>query len=93
MTLSEDEQKLLEQYQKLPTSLPYRLNRVAVEIVPPAIFVGLGIYTRQMSWFIVVIALMVIYNVQRVLRQDAIIRRLQSISHKVIGPVEDGPAD
>lgn len=69
--------------------MPSLVNRVAVEIVPPIIFVAIGIYTGQIIWFLVLITLMVIYNVQRVLRQYKNIVKLKSISKKTIGTVNE----
>lgn len=87
MDISEEEKELLKQYQSLSKSMPSLLNRVAVEVVPPAVFVAIGWFTGEAIWFVVVIALMVIYNVQRVLRQYKNIAKLQSISEKAIGKI------
>jgi hypothetical protein len=90
MEFTEEEQKLLKKYQSLSTSVPSLINRVAVEIVPPVIFVTLGIYAGKIIWFIVLILLMVIYNVQRVIRQHKNIEKLNSISKKTIGNIDEG---
>ena len=89
MELSEEEQKLLKQYQTLSTSLPSLANRVAIEVVPAIIFVSLGMYTEKIIWFVVLITLMVTYNVQRVLRQYKNIKKLNSISKKAIGNIDE----
>jgi hypothetical protein len=89
MELSEKEKELLKQYQSLSDSMPSLANRVAVEVVPPAIFVAMGLFTGQAVWFLVVIALMVVYNVLRVFRQYKNIVKLKSISMKTIGSVGD----
>jgi len=88
MELSKEERELLKQYQVLSDSIPRLVNRVAVEVVPPIIFVALGLCTGDAVWFVVVITLMVIYNVQRVLRQYKNIVKLKSISKKAIGDVK-----
>jgi hypothetical protein len=87
MNLSDDEKKLLEQYQVLSNSNPKFLNRLAVEIIPPIVFVCLGLYTGEIVWFLVLIVIMVTYNVQRVIRQYKNIERLRSISIKIIDTV------
>lgn len=89
MEVNEEEKELLRQYQTLSASMPSLANRVAVEVVPPAIFVAIGLVTGQVIWYLVVIALMVSYNVQRVLRQYKNIVRLKSISEKAIGKVSE----
>lgn len=91
MEISEEEKELLKQYQSLSDSMPSLANRLAIEVVPPALFVAIGIFTGQVIWFVVVIAFMVIYNVQRVLRQYKNIVKLKSISKKTIGNVSDEP--
>ena len=85
MDLTEEERKLLSQYQSLSESMPSLINRLAIEVVPPVVFVGIGLYTGQVIWFLVLITLMVTYNVQRVLRQYKNIIKLRSISKKAIG--------
>jgi hypothetical protein len=87
MNLSDDEKKLLEQYQVLSNSNPKFLNRLAVEIIPPIVFVCLGLYTGEIVWFLVLIVIMVTYNVQRGIRQYKNIERLRSISIKIIDTV------
>ena len=84
MKLSREEKELLEQYKTLSDSMSSLTNRVAVEIVPPIVFVAIGLYTGKVFWFIVLISLMVAYNVQRVLRQYKNIEKLRSIAQKAI---------
>ncbi len=93
MELSEEEKKLLSQYQILSSSIPNFANRIAVEIVPPIIFVGLGLYTGQILWFLILIAMLVFYNLQRVIRQYKNIVRLKSISEKTLGTLEEQIAE
>ena len=83
MNLSDEELQLLKKYQKFPASLLSQINRVAVEIIPPAIFVGIGLYTGKTKWFFILIILMVAYNVQRVIRQQKYLALLRSIADKV----------
>ncbi len=89
MALSEDEKELLVKYQNISESMPSLMNRLAIEVAPPAIFVGLGLYTGKVVWFLILIALMVLYNVQRVLRQHKNIVKLRSISNKTIGSTSE----
>jgi hypothetical protein len=91
MDISEEEKQLLKQYQTLSDSMPSLVNRVAIEVVPPFIFVTIGLSTGQVVWFLFVITLMVIYNVQRVLRQYKNIIKLKSISKKAIGSINEEP--
>ncbi|MCP4163961.1 MAG: hypothetical protein GY760_28190 [Deltaproteobacteria bacterium] len=88
MDLSEEEKELLTQYQNLSGSMTSLLKRLSVEIIPPIIFVGMGLYTGKLIWFFLIIALMVVYNVQRVLRQYKNIVKLRSISKKLIGSID-----
>lgn len=89
MEISEDEKELLKQYQSLSVTMPSLVNRLAIEVVPPIIFVAIGLYTGQVVWFVVLIVLMVIYNVQRILRQYKNIIKLKSISEKTIGTIDE----
>lgn len=89
MEFSEEEKKLLKQYQNLPASMTNLVKRLAVEIIPPVIFIFLGLYTGRIVWFIVLIILMVFYNVQRIVRQHNNIKKLNSISLKAIGDHAD----
>ncbi|UTA47572.1 hypothetical protein L1F30_15630 [Simiduia sp. 21SJ11W-1] len=91
MEISKEEKELLKQYQSLSDSMPSLASRVAIEVVPPAIFVAIGLFTGQVIWFLVVITLMVVYNVQRVLRQYKNIIKLKSISEKTIGSIGGEP--
>lgn len=81
--LSEQEQALLTQYQRQPTGRWYFLNLLVVEIVPPAIFVALWAWTGRELFLLVLIALLVGFNVLRVLRQRRIRALLASISAKL----------
>ena len=87
--LTEDEKVLLKQYQTLSTSLPNLANRLAVEVVPAVVFVMMWFFTGNVTPLIILISLMVIYNVQRVLRQHKTYKKLHSISKKSIGDVCD----
>lgn len=91
MDITEKEKELLKQYQTLSDSIPSLVNRVAVEVMPPAFFVAIGLVTGQAIWYLVVITLMVVYNVQRVVRQYRNIVKLKSISEKMIGNVDKEP--
>ena len=87
--LTEEERALLKQYQSLSKSIPSLVNRLAVEIVPPIVFIGLWLYTGEALYLVVLIAIMVLYNVQRVLRQYKNIVKLNSISKKTIGEADE----
>ena len=89
MDLSNEERKLLELYQKLPTSLSSLINRLVVEIVPPVIFIFLGLYTGNVIWFLAIIVTMASFNIHRVLRQFKNIDLLMKISKKVLGEIKD----
>jgi hypothetical protein len=89
MDFSNEEIKLLEQYQKLSVTLPSIINRLAVEILPPMFFIFLGLYSGKVIWFLAVITIMAFFNIQRVLRQFKNIERLMNISKKVLGNIND----
>lgn len=91
MEISEEEKKLLMQYQSLSDSIPNLINRIVIEVVPQALFVVIGLFTGDVIWFLIVIALMVIYNIQRVLRQYKNIVKLKSISKKTLGNISEEP--
>jgi hypothetical protein len=84
LNLSDTEVKLLKQYQTLSTSKGKWFNRLAIEIIPPIVFVSIGLFTGNYIWFLTLIAIMVVYNVQRVIRQQKYITELQLISQKVL---------
>ena len=87
--LSLEEEALLKQYQTLSSSIPSLISRLAIEVVPPIAFLITWFLTEQVSYLIVLIAFMVFYNVQRVLRQYKNIVKLNSISKKTIGVVQE----
>ncbi len=87
--LSLEEKELLKQYQTLSSSIPSLVSRLAVEVVPPIIFMVVWFFSGQVLYLIVLIGLMVFYNVQRVLRQYKNIVKLNSISKKTIGIVQE----
>lgn len=86
--LSPTEQALLAQYQCLPTGRWHFLNLLAVEIVPPTVFVALWIFTGQELFLLLLIAVLVLFNVLRVLRQRRTRALLASIAGKL--KTEDG---
>ena len=81
--LSPQEQTLLTQYQRLPTGRWHFLNQLTVEVVPPAIFVGLWVWTQQELFLLLLIAILVLFNVLRVLRQRRTRALLASIAAKL----------
>lgn len=86
--LSPTEQALLAQYQCLPTGRWHFLNLLAVEIVPPAVFVALWAFTGRELFLLLLIAVLVLFNVLRVLRQRRTRALLASIASKL--KTEDG---
>ncbi|MGE8439967.1 MAG: hypothetical protein ACN6OS_00125 [Comamonas testosteroni] len=81
--LSPQEQDLLTQYQRLPVGRWHFLNLLAVEIVPPALFVALWAWTGRALFLLLLVAVLVCLNVLRVLRQRRTRALLASISGKL----------
>ena len=59
------------------------MNLLAVEIVPPALFVALWAWTGRVLFLVLLIAVLVFFNVLRVLRQRRTRALLASISNKL----------
>jgi hypothetical protein len=75
---------LLTQYQRLPVGRWHFLNLLAVEVVPPALFVALWAWTGRELFLLLLVAVLVCLNVLRVLRQRPRARALlASISGKL----------
>lgn len=85
---SEPEMKLLRHYQAFSQSRVGRLNRLAVEIVPPIVLLAIGLVKDSHVYAIITILLLITFNVKRVLNQDKTIPLLKSISIKSIGSDE-----
>jgi hypothetical protein len=85
--LTKEEKELLRQYQNLSTSVPSVAGRLAVEVIPAAIFIGAWVYTGHALYLVVFIAALVGYNIQRIVRQYKNLLKLRSISKKTIGEV------
>ena len=83
MNLTQQERALLKKYQSLNSDRATMIGRLAIEILPPVLFVAIGLYTGSITWFLVLITVLVFYNVQRVLRQAKILKLLSAISEKV----------
>ncbi|HZT63929.1 MAG TPA: hypothetical protein VFA36_12380 [Burkholderiales bacterium] len=83
--LTKEEKELLKQYQNLSTSVPSVAGRLAVEVVPAAIFIGAWVYTGHALYLVVFITALVGYNIQRIVRQYKHLLKLRSISKKTIG--------
>ena len=83
LNLSPEELKVLEQYRKLSLSKSKIINLYAVEIVPPAILVVLGLVTERTIFLIGLICILVFYNVLRVYRQTSYKEHLKSIANKI----------
>ncbi|MDR2298115.1 MAG: hypothetical protein LBE30_07210 [Comamonas sp.] len=75
---------MLTQYQRLPVGRWHFLNLLAVEVVPPALFVALWAWTGRELFLLLLVAVLVCLNVLRVLRQRPRARALlASISGKL----------
>lgn len=70
-----------------------KLNRLAVELIPPVFFMALGFITGKNAFFIMVIVVLVAFNVFRVMKQVTTIELLKSISIKVIGKIEENSSE
>jgi hypothetical protein len=89
MQLKNEEKQLLEQYKTLSNSTLNIANRLAVEVVPPIVFVVTGIIRDEIIWFLLLITIMVFYNVQRVIRQQRNLTTLKSLSDKLLNEKGD----
>lgn len=89
MEFSEQELDLLKKYQVLNAGKSGFASRLALEIIPPIVFVVIGFYTGSFTWFIVLIVALVFYNVQRVIRQSKVLSLLNSISKKVVAETSE----
>lgn len=83
INLSPEEIKVLEQYRKLSASKAKIINLYAVEIIPPAILVTLGLVAGRTIFLIGLIFILVSYNILRVYRQVSYKEHLRSIADKV----------
>ncbi|WP_370678794.1 hypothetical protein [Comamonas sp. GB3 AK4-5] len=89
-SLTHAERTLLERYQRLAGgSLAPRL---AVEIIPPLVFVGLWAWSGKAVFLLALIAVLVVFNVWRVLQQRRALRHLQSIAVKALVESSSEPA-
>jgi len=79
---NEEEKDLLRKYQGLSTSSLG--GRVAFEIVAPLVFVAAWLYTGRAIYLLALIVALVF----RALKQHKTLRKLSSISKKVIGEVD-----
>lgn len=89
MQLKNEEKQLLEQYKTLSNSTLNIANRLAVEVVPPIVFVAIGIIRDEIIWFLLLITIMVFYNVQRVIRQQRNLKTLKSLSDKLLNEKDE----
>ena len=83
MNFTEEEWKLIGQFQRLPIGFRKRLNLWAVEIVPPVLFIGIGVYTGRSTYFIGAICVLMLLNIVRLWRQNHTVRVLKSIALKL----------
>jgi hypothetical protein len=86
---TEEEKQLLAQYQVLSASAPSLRVRLAAEVIPPLVFIGMWYDSGEVLYLLACIAAMVAYGVLRIVKQYKNIARLTSISGKVLG---DKPA-
>jgi len=86
---TEDEKELLRKYQALSTSSLG--GRLAVETIPPLVFIGVWLFTGRALYLLALIAALVGYNIFRILKQHKNLSTLNSISRKVIGEASKVP--
>lgn len=91
--LSAQEKALLAQYQQLPAGKGRLLHLLAVEIVPPALFVGLWWWSGEVLFLLTLVALLVFFNLLRVLRQRKTRALLASLSSKLLGEARERSVD
>lgn len=89
LNLSPEELKVLEQYRKLSSSKAKTINLYAVEIIPPAILIVLGLVTERIIFFIGLICILVLSNVFRIYRQTSYKEHLKSIAEKICSYVSE----
>ncbi|MEN9353396.1 MAG: hypothetical protein RL318_721 [Fibrobacterota bacterium] len=82
--LTSEEVGLLRSYSALPTNPSSHWNRLAVEIVPPLMFIGLWAFTGHATYLMFLILALVGYNVLRVSRQRRNIHILKSLATKLL---------
>ncbi|MDF2447203.1 MAG: hypothetical protein K0S46_2439 [Moraxellaceae bacterium] len=82
---TEDEKQLLAQYQVLSASVPSLGVRLAAEVIPPLVFIGMWYDSGEVLYLLASITAMVAYGVLRIVKQYKNIARLNSISEKVLG--------
>ncbi|MBN56848.1 MAG: hypothetical protein CMI04_04045 [Oceanospirillaceae bacterium] len=83
MIFTKDEKLLIDAYSKLPVKLSQRINIWAVEIIPPSIFISLGLYNDKKIYLIAAIFMLVLFNIIRLIKQEKTVRLLRSISNKL----------
>ena len=88
VVLTDEEFRLCEQYSRLPVGVVGRLNLWAVEVIPPAAFIGIAIYTGSISYYIAAIIVLAFFNVVRLARQHRSAPVLRSIANKLTSPRE-----
>jgi hypothetical protein len=83
MNFTDRELKLINQLKRLPVDFKSRLNLWAVEIIPPIIFIGAGLYTDKSLYLIIAICILMFFNIIRLWRQHSSVRVLKSIATKL----------
>lgn len=82
---------MLRRYQQLDVAPRRHAHRLAVELLPPLVFVALWAWTDQVVFLLALIAVQVSFNVARVLRQRSAMVQLQGIAAKaLVQPVAAG---
>jgi len=84
MNLTEEEKKIISQYEKVPTKPMQRIGIWAVELVPPAIMIFIGFYRDKKIYLIAAIGTLVFFNVYRLFRQEKTVRILKSACSKIM---------
>ena len=84
MRFTEAELELMKSYSTMSSNTASSANRWAVEIVPPALLVILGIVMNSITYPIAGVLVLVSFNIARLRKQRLIALHLKSISEKVL---------
>lgn len=93
-SLNPQEIALLQQYQRLAHHRSHWRHRWAVEVVPPLLFVGLWAITGHTVFLLALIAVLVVFNLLRVLHQQRSAVHLGALADRLLaapGPTEGAP--
>ncbi|HEY4664579.1 MAG TPA: hypothetical protein VIG85_06310 [Comamonas sp.] len=90
--LTPSEIKALQQYQRLSASRTHWLHRWVVELLPPLIFVGLWAWTERSVILLALIAVLVFFNLLRVVQQRRTVEQLAGMAQKIMDADNAVPA-